>query len=248
LLKAASFVYSLSAEQHRSQIFQALGLHSVLEVLTTQNAADVTTTWSSLPDSHKDKIKNFLVDELTQQPIDLSKLTQSEKEKEILTAVSTQIFKNTSPLVLQKLSANAPDTMLYFMSLQLQTENGLDTVLLALAAKNQKNKTSWQFLSKNAPQLKEQILELLTQHLEAMDTKSLIKYGEEIRNALYTKNKYHGVCKYGSMFGKYGRTDLWQILLETTQRTLRKRDADKEYTNDAAFSKIMNEKLKMKCC
>jgi len=37
----------------------------------------------------------------------------------------------------------------------------------------------------------------------------------------------------------YGRTDLWQILLETTQRTLHKRDADKEYKNDDAFNKII---------
>jgi len=102
---------------------------------------------------------------------------------------------DTGLFTLAKQDANH---LVRFIRAVLPEENGLERIINALSTKNKENQTAWQFINEKEPQLKKQILGLITAHLEKMDAADLANMIKNTKDSLDLEN--HNADQGASFF------------------------------------------------
>jgi len=164
----------------------------------------------------------------------------------IAEAISKKDNNNYSALDSIAVYAKGSIHLTIHSAIQLTDEStlyqALQKVLQTLAAINPDGLTGWQMIDKYASpsSQKEQIIDSILTAIRKLNTEDVIKIGIDISDALANNNSiYHGLCKERGVFrSEYGKTNLWQKLIETTQEILKNRNDFK--SNDEDIKKLQN--------
>lgn len=219
----------------RTAIKAEHGLQTFLSALQLQSKSDNKCHWALCFDGPRDDINAVLSEELIRQPLDLNRLSGSAEENAILRAAFLKVKR-------QKLfDGETPMTNLaLYIKFQLERSDGLDTVLRDLSEKYVNNKTGWQIICDTMPAEKDFIMNAIVEHLRGIkDRNELARYETAIRQTDYVRwrsSPYRGICKQTGWFGgKYVRTALWRIMLDTIGEQLDKMDVKKQNEEKLSF-------------
>ncbi|MHB1949460.1 MAG: hypothetical protein ACYCQI_15280 [Gammaproteobacteria bacterium] len=129
----------------------------------------------------------------------------------------------------------------------IETTEGLDLFLKALAYKQDKHTTVWHLITKSSKPSRKIIIDSLTARFKTLTNDELLKFGEDIRRACYaheTPNPYHDMCLERHRLyrrSEYGKTSLWQALLKSIQECLKDREFKETELN--AVKQIQSESV-----
>lgn len=175
----------------------------------------------------------------------LSLIDDSPQGKELQSAIATSLANqnrdNQTGLdyVIQRSSKSIKliiDTVLE------NNSASVPDILKAFSTINSQGMTGWQMIDKHAVSSfqKEEILNSLLAVIGGMDSDSLIDIGSSVSEALADHNSvYRGLCKERDAFfrSNYGKTNIWQKLIEKIQETLKARG---DYQRDDKTEKLLN--------
>lgn len=126
--------------------------------------------------------------------------------------------------------------------IQGNNATAVSDILKAFSTINSEELTGWQTIDKYATpsSQKENILNDLLIAISELDTNNLIRIGNNVSDALTDdRSVYHGLCKERNSFFRrdYGKTNIWQKMVEKVQETLKKRS---DYIPDNTTEKLLN--------